>query len=146
MRTQADERPGPPAPHRYPENEVFWDAANAGTLLLKYCQACQRPHWYPRAICPFCGSDDTVWQLSAGLGSVYSISIMRSRSAPPVGLAYVALEEGVTLFTNIVDCDLETVRIGDRVAVVFMKARDGQAIPMFTPIGRPVPPGSGVTP
>jgi uncharacterized OB-fold protein len=61
-----------PAPHHYPENEPFWTAANEGTLLLRHCEGCQQPHWYPRAICPFCGSSDTVWRRCQGSGSVYS--------------------------------------------------------------------------
>jgi uncharacterized OB-fold protein len=125
-----------PAPHHYSENEAFWAAANEGTLLIKHCRACERPHWYPREICPFCGSDDTEWRPSGGLGSIYSLSVVQSRSAPPLGLAYVALDEGVTLLTNIVDCDLAEVNIDDRVRLVFKRADDGQAIAMFTPATR----------
>ena len=51
----------------------------------------------------------------------------------PNAIAYVTLDEGVTLLTNIVDCDLDAVRIGDRVRLVFKSAEDGQPVPMFTP-------------
>jgi uncharacterized OB-fold protein len=49
-------------------------------------------------------------------------------------LAFVTLDEGVTLMTNLVDCDPATVRIGDKVRVVFQPSQGGHAVPMFTPI------------
>jgi len=51
----------------------------------------------------------------------------------PYALAYVTLEEGVTMMTNIVDCDLDAIRIGQRVRLVFKPAEGGPPVPMFTP-------------
>ena len=58
-----------------------------------------------------------------------------TRRAGPIAyaLALVKLDEGVTMMTNIVDCDLDTLRIGQRVKVCFKPADDGQPVPMFTP-------------
>ena len=39
------------------EGKTFFDAARQGRFLIPVCTACDRPHWYPRAICPFCASD-----------------------------------------------------------------------------------------
>ena len=50
------------------------------------------------------------------------------RVEKPFAIAYVTLDEGVTMLTNLVDCDFERLAIGTAVRVVF---RD--AIPMFTP-------------
>jgi len=41
--------------------------------------------------------------------------------------------EGVTMMCNIVDCDLDTVRIGQPVKVTFKKTVGGISMPMFTP-------------
>ena len=49
--------------------------------------------------------------------------------------AYVTLEEGPTVMTNLVDCDLDAIEIGQAVEVTFRPADDGQAIPMFKPVG-----------
>ena len=49
-----------------PETQPFWDAAAAGRLLIKQCEACGERHHYPRPICPFCGSEDTVLESSFG--------------------------------------------------------------------------------
>jgi uncharacterized OB-fold protein len=45
----------------------------------------------------------------------------------------VTLDEGPKMMTNIVDCDLDTVRIGQRVKVVFKKSENGTSVPMFAP-------------
>ena len=121
-----------PAPAVNPENQAFFDAAGQGKLLIKKCTACGEVHHYPRALCPFCGSDRTEWQPASGLGSIYSWSVMR-RAEVPYAIAYVALDEGVTMMTNIVDCDLDGIRIGQHVRVVFKPTEGGPPVPAFTP-------------
>jgi uncharacterized protein len=121
-----------PAPQPNPETKAFWEGAAQGRLLIKKCLACQQVHYYPRAICPFCGSDRTEWQQASGRGSIYSWSVMR-RAEVPYAIAYVTLEEGVTMMTNIVDCDLDGIRIGQRVRVVFKPTEGGPPVPAFTP-------------
>ena len=120
-----------PAPEASPETRPFWEAATAGRLLIGTCKACGKPHYYPRALCPFCGSDATEWVAASGRGAVYSYSVMR-RLPVPYALAYVTLDEGVTMMTNIVDCDLDAIRIGQRVKVVFKPTEGGPPVPMFT--------------
>ena len=121
-----------PAPPPNPETKAFWEAASQGKLLIKRCKACGQAHYYPRALCPFCGSDATEWQAAAGSGTVYSYSVMR-RAEVPYAIAYVTLDEGVTMMTNLVDCSLDAIRIGQRVRVVFKPTDGGAPVPMFTP-------------
>ena len=92
----------------------------------------RRAHHYPRAICPFCGSDRTEWTEASGRGTVYSYSVFR-RAPMPYAIAYVTLAEGPTMMTNIVDCNLDTIRIGQAVRVVFKPTEDGPPVPMFAP-------------
>jgi len=120
-----------PAPRALPESQPYWSAADEGRLLVKRCTACGEFHHYPRDICPHCLSADTEWRAAAGTGTVYSFSTMGQGEAAYT-LAFVTLDEGVTLMTNIVDCDPATVSIGQKVRVVF-KPTDGHAVPMFTP-------------
>jgi uncharacterized protein len=115
-----------------PETTAYWEAASRGKLLIKTCQDCGKPHFYPRTLCPFCFGERTVWQETAGTGTIYSYSVMR-RAQIPYALAYVTLAEGPTMMTNIVDCDLDAIRIGQKVRVVFKMSESGQAVPMFTP-------------
>lgn len=122
-----------PAPAVYPDNQEFWDAASAGRLLLKYCLSCDRPHWYPRPHCPHCGGARTAFRQASGMATIYSVSVTRRAGPHAYAVAYVTLDEGITMMTNIVDCDLEALRIGDRVQVVFKPSEGGPAVPMFTP-------------
>ena len=51
----------------------------------------------------------------------------------PYVLAYVTLEEGVTMLTNLVDAEIESLHIGQPVRVTFRHAEGGGAVPVFTP-------------
>ncbi|HVB68374.1 MAG TPA: OB-fold domain-containing protein [Acetobacteraceae bacterium] len=51
----------------------------------------------------------------------------------PYAIAYVTLAEGPTMLTNIVDCDLDSIRIGQKVALRFVPTEGGPPLPMFTP-------------
>ena len=57
------------------------------------------------------------------------------RRAPvPYALAYVALDEGVTMLTNLVGLDLDKIKIGQKVKVVFKPSDGGAPVPMFAPV------------
>ncbi len=122
-----------PAPQPTPETQPFWDAAGQGRLLIKTCAACGERHHYPRPLCPFCFSDRTEWIQASGRGTIYSYSVMR-RVPAPYAIAYVTLEEGPTMMTNIVDGDLDALRIGQPVKLVFKPTEGGPPVPMFTPV------------
>lgn len=122
-----------PAPRVLPESLPFWQAADEGRYLIKKCNSCGQVHHYPRDICPFCLSADTVWQDSPGTGVVYSFSTM-GKDESAYTMAYVTLDEGVTVMSNLVDCDPAQVVIGQKVRVVFTPTEGGHALPMFTPV------------
>jgi uncharacterized protein len=121
-----------PAPVPNPETAAFWDAAKEGKFMIKRCTACGEVHYFPRAICPFCFSDETVYEQASGEGTIYTFSLMRKSATGPFAIAYVKLKEGLTLQTNIVDCDIDKLKIGQKVKVVF-KPTDGAPLPFFTP-------------
>ena len=120
------------APLVNPETQPFWDAAGDGKLLYKKCTACGEPHFYPRPHCPFCFSDKVEWQEASGRGTIYTYSVMR-RAPVPYAIAYVELAEGPRMMTNIVDCDLDKIAIGQPVRLVFKPSEGGPPVPMFTP-------------
>ena len=122
----------PPTPDA--ESEPFWDAARQGRFLLRQCNACGEVHWFPRTICPFCWSGETIWVAGTGRGTIYSWTVMR-RAKTPYAVAYVELEEGPRMLTNIVDCDLESLSIGMAVELVFAATTDplSPPVPMFRP-------------
>ena len=125
------------------ENLQFFEGAEQGRLVLPRCTACGFVIWFPREICPECGSQDVDWFEASGSGSIYSCTVTRRvpgswGKATPFVLAYVELDEGPRVMTNIVDCDPEQVAIGDRVEAVFEEATDrdgnpGQPLLRFRP-------------
>jgi hypothetical protein len=119
------------APQPNFETQAYWDAAKQGRLVVKRCKGCGEAHHYPRAVCPYCWSDKLEWQECAGTGTIYSYSVMR-RAPVPYAIAYVTLAEGPTMMSNIVDCDLDKIRVGLKVRLVFKTAEGGQPVPMFT--------------
>jgi uncharacterized OB-fold protein len=121
-----------PAPQPTPGTEPYWEGAANGKLMLKVCLACKRVHHYPRALCPYCFSDALEWRQAAGTGKIYSFSVMR-RAPVPYVIAYVTLDEGVSMMTNIVDCDIDRVAIDQKVRVVFLPSDGGPPVPMFAP-------------
>ncbi|NOG73868.1 Zn-ribbon domain-containing OB-fold protein [Roseicella sp. DB1501] len=122
-----------PAPLTNPETEPFWAAAREGRFLLRACTACGRAHWYPRAVCPFCMSEKTEWREASGRGEIYSVSVMK-RAPEVYAVAYVTLEEGPTMMTNIVDCDFDALAIGQAVALTWRPTQgDGPPYPQFKP-------------
>lgn len=120
-------------PAMNPGDEPYFQAAGEGKLMLKKCGECNEVHHYPRALCPFCFSDKTEWVQAKGTGVIYTYSVTRRGGPVPYCIAYVTLDEGVKMMTNIVDTDLDTIKIGQKVKVVFKKSENGTSVPMFAP-------------
>lgn len=120
------------SPQPNPETEAFWAAAKSGKLMIGSCTSCGKVHWYPRAICPHCFSDKTELKEAKGTGEVYTFSVMK-RSKIPYAIAYIKLDEGPKMMTNIVDTDLDAITIGQKVKLIFKETEDGPPVPMFTP-------------
>jgi uncharacterized OB-fold protein len=83
------------------------------------------------------------WIEASGRGKIYSFTVNRRgaadlpayREAGVYVLAYVELEEGPRMMTNIVDCDPDSVRIGQDVELVFHDTGQGTALARFRPAG-----------
>ena len=120
-------------PAMNPGDEPYFQAAGEGKLLLKKCNDCGEVHHYPRALCPFCWSQKVEWVQAKGTGEIYTYSITRRGGPVPYCIAYVTLDEGPRMMTNIVDCDLDTIKIGQRVKVTFKKTDGGASVPCFAP-------------
>ena len=113
------------------ESEAFWHGTRDGRFLLKKCTDCGKLHWVPREICPHCMSDKTEWVPSTGKGTIYSWSVVRRGGVEPYTLAYITLDEGITLLSSVINCEIEDMAVGKDVQVTFLDNGDGQAIPYF---------------
>ncbi|MEV7884474.1 Zn-ribbon domain-containing OB-fold protein [Streptomyces sp. NPDC002817] len=113
---------------------TYWDAAEAGRLLVRRCGACGRTHHYPREFCPHCWSEDVTWEPASGRAELYTWSVVHRNDLPPFGertpyvAAVVQLAEGPRMMTELVDVPPETLRAGMALEVDFR-----QGIPVFRP-------------
>jgi uncharacterized protein len=134
-----------PEPSPTLETEPFWAAARDDRLLLPRCDDCDTVVWYPRRFCPQCHSRSVSWFEATGRGTVYSYTVVRQapgdwKEAVPYVIAYVELDEGPRLLTNVVGCDPDAVEagrpveIGQPVAVVFERSPSGAGVPRFRPL------------
>ena len=128
-----------PLPRIDEESKGYWEACQRRELVIQRCGACGVLRHYPRALCPRCLSDAVEWVRCSGRGTVYTFTVTHQNQAPgfrdalPYVLAYVELDEGVRLLTNIVECAPEAVRIGMAVEVVFEDATPAVTLPKFRP-------------
>ena len=126
------------APTPSVETAEYWSATAEGRLLLKRCDSCGTVIWYPRGICPDCHSTDTSWFEASGQGEIYSFTVNRRGDGPwkeaaPYVIAYVQLDEGPRVMTNIVEADLDALAIGQRVTAVWDDTGEGSALLRFRP-------------
>jgi uncharacterized OB-fold protein len=66
------------------------------------------------------------------MGEIYSCSVAY-RAKPPYCIAYIRVDEGSIILSNIEAKDLSKVAIGQRVRVVFRNVGDRKA-PFFIPV------------
>lgn len=114
-----------PLPQPSPISGPYWAAAKRHQFVLQQCSACEKYVFYPRALCPHCGSAALEWREASGRGTVYTFTVARRATMRPFEpdvpyvIAIVELEEGPRMTTNIVGCDPDAVRVGMPVAVAF---------------------------
>ncbi len=113
-----------------PDNAPFFAAAREGILLLGLCHDTGRAFFHPRGVSPFTLTTNVGTVAAGGAGTVHSVTVMRG--AAPRTLAYVELAEGPRVFTEIVDAEPGTVRIGDPVRLAFRDVGGGP-MPVFAP-------------
>ena len=121
-----------------PDTEPFWDATKDHELKYQVCDDCGGLVWHPRRHCTHCTSLNLSWKTSKGEGTVYTYSIVRQNYHPafremiPYVVAWIDLDEGFRMLSNVVDVDVEEVSVGQRVRVRWLD-QEGLALPAFTP-------------
>jgi uncharacterized OB-fold protein len=133
-------RPQPRFPE--PDTQPFWEATKRRELTYQTCNKCNTVIFYPRQHCTKCGSGETTRHVSKGLGTVYTFSVIMQSRHPafaelgPYAVAYVDVDEGFRIMTNIVGVQDPTkdIRCGMRVQLRWHEQGEGQlALPMFEP-------------
>jgi uncharacterized OB-fold protein len=125
------------------ETKPFWDGCREGKFVVQYCTSCGKYQSYYRSFCCHCWEGVLEDRVASGFGEVWGVTVVYQNKTPgwenevPYALAAVQLDEGVKYITNIVNCDPESVSVGDRVRVTFQVATDEITIPYFEPVGGP---------
>ena len=129
-----------PVPRIDEESRPFWKACARHELYIQKCKNCGTAFYYPRGFCPEDLSADFEWVKCSGKGKVYTYTVTRQnqsagfRDKVPYVMAYVELEEGIRMLTNIVDCDPKDVAVGMSVEVTFEDVTPDISIPLFRPV------------
>jgi uncharacterized OB-fold protein len=129
-----------PLPRLDMDNRFFWTSGEDGKLRFLQCSDCASFIHPPRPICFHCLSENVAPAVVPGTGVVDSFTINHQKWSPamevPFVIARVAIDgaPGVILTTNIVDCAVDAVDIGDKVKVAFAQ-QDDVFLPLFRKVG-----------
>ena len=116
-------------------DQIYRGHLENGEFKIQHCFACDKYVFYPRHLCPHCGSAALTWRNASGRAVVYSTTVARRR--PDRGGDYnvciVGLEEGPRMPSNLVisDPDPTNIKIGMAVEVVFEVLDDNITLPKF---------------
>jgi len=99
-------------------------------LIGSKCTNCDGFYFPPRVICPKCRRKGKIENVQfSGKGKIHSFSIVETptedfKTIAPYAVAIIDLEEGARLTSQLVDCNLNEIEIGDSVEMVFRKIRE----------------------
>lgn len=124
-----------------PDASAFWEAAARHVLVLPHCDTCDAPFFYPRIVCPSCGTRELTWVEASGDGTLHSFCVHFHSSeeglsaAVPFATALVDLEEGPRLMTFLVGVpeDPEQIRCGVPGRIEYVDVDGGHTVLAFRP-------------
>ena len=120
------------------DTREFWQATKDKEFRYQQCNQCETIVFYPRRHCTGCTSGALTWKVSAGKGTVYTFSVVRQsyhpffRNLVPYSVAWIDLDEGPRILSNVVGVAPEEVHIGQRVRIEWEEHKELN-IPLFKP-------------
>ncbi len=87
----------------------FWEAAKRHELRMPRCTTCDHVFFYPRSECPRCLSTNLEWVKVSGRARLHSFNVVQQP----------ALDEGPRLVSNIVQGDIDALRVDMPLEAVF---------------------------
>ncbi|ACL02867.1 protein of unknown function DUF35 [Desulfatibacillum aliphaticivorans] len=121
-------------------SKTFYEGCKENKLLYQHCKDCGEVIFYPKIVCPACMGTNLDWKESAGKGKIFSFTVAYDFAPPefasstPYALAVVNLDEGFSMLTNIVDCDLDKLQCDMPVEVLFDPVTPEITLPKFRPV------------
>ena len=117
-----------------PPAGVYRRHLESGVLGFQRCAGCGAAVFYPRVVCPVCGSADLNWETSSGRGIVYATTAVYRREGGPYNVVLVDLEEGFRMMSRVEGVPAEDVEVGARVILRVERVGDDY-VPVFVPEG-----------
>ena len=110
-----------------------------GRFLIQKCNDCTRHIYYPREICPHCGSDAVELVEPTGTGTVYAVTNVQRKPAEggDYNVSLIDLDEGPRLMSRVEKMAPDSVKIGQRVSARVVLT-EGRGMVIFDPV-----PGGG---
>lgn len=103
-------------------------------FMLQRCGADGTYIFYPRVLCPHCGSRELEWTKVSGKGTVYSTTVVRRKAEDggDYNIALVDLAEGPRMMSRVEGIDPYDVRIGMSVSAR-IDSGDESPLVVFSP-------------
>ncbi|WP_193087476.1 Zn-ribbon domain-containing OB-fold protein [Advenella sp. FME57] len=117
-------------------DKYYHTQLQAGVFTIQRCGQCNNSIFYPRMICPHCGSDDLQWYEPSGKGTVYSTTVVRNKpeKGGDYNVALIDLEEGPRMMSRVEQITPDEVKIGLAVSAR-IKQTDDSTLLVFVPAG-----------
>lgn len=107
-----------------------------GQFLIQKCDDCGQHIYFPREICPHCGSDAVQFVSPSGQGTVYAVTTVRRKPADggDYNVSLIDLDEGPRLMSRVDNLKPDDVKIGQRVTARVVVA-DDKGVVVFDAVG-----------
>ncbi len=108
-------------------------ALDQGKFWIQQCKSCHKHIYFPREICPHCGSDAVDFVAPSGLGTVYAVTTVRRKPADggDYNVSLIDLDEGPRLMSTITNLTPDLVKIDQRVKA-HVEVTEGRGLVKFT--------------
>ncbi len=93
------------------------------------CKKCGAIHFPSRLICPDCGTRKFDTIRLAGKGELVTFTIIRVaptgfKDLTPYAVGIVKMDEGIQVMGQVVDCNPEQLKVGDRLVTQFRRINE----------------------
>lgn len=119
------------------DNGWWWEQAAQDKLAIQRCMGCELLRHPPRPMCDSCRSIEWDFVEACGRGKLASFTVIHHPQIPgyvyPLAIGLVDLEEGTRIVSQLVDCEIEAVKIGMKLEMTIHEDEDGFKLPVFRP-------------
>jgi len=113
--------------------EVYRSYLKEGRLGFQRCRGCRSAIFFPRVLCPVCGSTSLAWETSGGRGTIYATTAVYHRDRDPHNVALIELEEGFRMMSRVEGVPAEEVEI-EMGVMLEVREEGGEPVAIFVPV------------